>query len=112
MSSHLVYQETYGLCFGTSRRMPSLFRGQYLLFAPPRVMEFIIFSVIFLIYPKYWNVIIPELQPLLQMTVGAMFLSVLQRLLLPANVSIDGEGYFVLAPVRTSLHRCADSVHA
>jgi hypothetical protein len=50
MSSHLVYPETYDLCLGPSGRTTSLFRGQCLFFTPPRVMEFIIFSVIFLIY--------------------------------------------------------------
>ena len=52
MSSHLVYddQETYVLCFGTSRRTTSLFRGHCLLFVPPRVILFIIFRVIFLMY--------------------------------------------------------------
>jgi hypothetical protein len=49
-SSHVVYPETYVLSFGPSRRATSLFRGQCLLFSPPRVMEFIIFSVIFFIY--------------------------------------------------------------
>jgi hypothetical protein len=35
MSSHLIYQETYGLCFGTSRRTTSLFCDRCFLWSIP-----------------------------------------------------------------------------